>query len=56
MKVADVASKSGDKATARVELAAAREISARLAKLSPDNVVWKKDLAWIDAQLAALGR
>ena len=40
----------------RAELSAAREISARLAALSPDNATWKDDLAFIDAQLAALGR
>ena len=56
MRIADVASKSNDKATARTEFSAAREISARLAVLSPDNANWKNDLAWIDRQLAALGR
>ncbi len=28
----------------------------RMTKLSPDNVEWRKDLAWFDAQIAALGR
>jgi len=25
-----------------------------LTKLSPDNAIWKKDLAWFDGQIAAL--
>jgi hypothetical protein len=28
----------------------------RLTKLSPDNAVWKKDLAWFDNQIAELDR
>jgi hypothetical protein len=31
-------------------------IISRLTKLSPDNAVWKKDLAWFDAQIEELGR
>ena len=56
MRIADVARKSGDATTARAEFAAAREISARLAALSPDNADWKADLAYIDEQLAGLGK
>jgi hypothetical protein len=55
MRLADVYIRSGDKATARTELTAAREISARLAALSPDNATWKNDLTWIDGTLADLG-
>jgi hypothetical protein len=29
-------------------------IMARLTKLSPDNAVWKRDLAWFDRQLKEL--
>ena len=54
MKLATVAAKSGDKTTARAEFIVAREISARLAALSPDNADWKHDLAFIDTQIAAL--
>ena len=55
-KLANAARKSGDAATAHAEFAAARDISARLAALSQDNADWKNDLAWIDAQLAGLGK
>ena len=41
---------------ARAEFAAAREASARLAALSPDNAASKNDLAWIDAQVVGLGQ
>jgi hypothetical protein len=26
----------------------------RLTEISPDNVVWRRDLAWFDGQLKAL--
>jgi hypothetical protein len=29
---------------------------ARMTSLSPDNAVWKRDLAWFDGQIAELAR
>ncbi len=55
-KLADAHKQSGDKAKAREELRQGQEIMQRLTKLSPENVQWKKDLAWLDGQIAALDR
>ena len=35
-------------------LRAGKAIMDRLVKLSPDNAGWKRDLAWLDQQIAAL--
>jgi hypothetical protein len=33
-----------------------RAIIVRMTNLSPDNAVWKRDLAWFDEQIAELTR
>ena len=33
-----------------------RAIMLRMTSLSPDNAVWKRDLAWFDRQIAGLAR
>jgi tetratricopeptide (TPR) repeat protein len=54
-KLANAYRASGDKAKARGYLRQGHEIIARLTKLSPDNAVWKSDLAWFDGQIKELG-
>ena len=46
---------AGQLVQARQNLAAGRAIIARLVQQFPDWAVWKQDLAWFDAQIAALG-
>jgi hypothetical protein len=53
-KLALVHKQSGDRAKARDFLRQGQAIMARLTKLSPDNAVWKRDLAWFDGQIAVL--
>ena len=53
-KLASVHKQSGDAAKARDFLRQGQAIMARLTKLSPDNAVWAKDLAWFDGQIAEL--
>ena len=33
-----------------------RAIIVRMSSLSPDNAVWKRDLAWFDEQIAEVAR
>lgn len=40
---------------ARQNLTAGRAIIADLVAKFPDWAVWKRDLAWFDAQIAAVG-
>ena len=54
-KLAKVHRQSGDKPKARGFLRQGQEIMARLTKLTPDNAVWKKDLARFDGQIKELG-
>ena len=39
---------------AREYLRQGQAIMARLTKLSPENAVWRQDLAWFDGEIAAL--
>jgi hypothetical protein len=55
-KLADVRKQLGERARARDYLRQGQAILARLTKLSPDNAVWKQDLAWFDGQIAELDR
>jgi hypothetical protein len=55
-KLAGAFRKAGDKAMALDALRQGRAIMVRLTSLSPDNAAWKRDLAWIDGQIAELGR
>jgi hypothetical protein len=48
--------KGGAKAKALDALRRGRAIMARMTTLSPDNAVWKNDLAWFDGQIAELAR
>jgi hypothetical protein len=48
-KLAGTFRKAGDKA-----LRQGRAIMVRLTSLSPDNAVWKRDLGWLDGQIAEL--
>jgi hypothetical protein len=45
-----------DKAKALDALRQGRAIMVGLTGLSPDNAVWKRDLAWFDGQIAELAR
>ena len=56
MRSASLAKSSGDISTAFNELNAAKQIGVRLSVLSPNDSGVKSDLAWIDGQLAELGR
>jgi tetratricopeptide (TPR) repeat protein len=53
-KLASVHKQSGDAAKARDFLRQGQAIMARLTKLSPDNAVWARDLAWFDGWIAEL--
>jgi hypothetical protein len=53
-KLGDVHKQLGDRAKAGDYLRQGQAILARLTKLSPDNAVWKSDLAWFDGQIAEL--
>src|SRR5262249_2099527 len=48
--------KAGEKPRALDALRNGRAIMVRLTTLSPDNAVWKSDLAWFDGKIAELGR
>jgi hypothetical protein len=48
--------KLNDTAKAREALAAGRAIIGKLVEQHPDQTQWKQDFAWIDAQIAELGR
>jgi tetratricopeptide (TPR) repeat protein len=52
--IANVCRQQNDKTNARDYMCRGQAIMARLTKLSPDNAVWAKDLAWFDGQIAAL--
>jgi tetratricopeptide (TPR) repeat protein/pimeloyl-ACP methyl ester carboxylesterase len=54
--LANVYRQKDDKATARDYLRQGQAIMQRLTKLSPDNAVWKKDLARFDGEIAELDR
>ena len=43
-------------AEARTALDAGRATLSKLVAEHPDFAQWKKDLAWFDAQIAALGK
>jgi len=45
---------SGDNAKALDFLRQGQAIMSGLTKVSPDNAIWKGNLAWIDGQIAAL--
>jgi hypothetical protein len=53
-KLADVFRQSGDRAKASDALNRGRKIMRAMTALSPDNAIWKKDLAWFDKQIATL--
>jgi len=55
-KLADAFRKRGEDAKTLDELRRGRAIMARMTTLSPDNAVWKRDLAWFDGQIAELTR
>ena len=55
-KLAEVHMKANRPAEARAALDAGRAILAKLVADHPDFAQWKKDLAWFDAQIAALGK
>ena len=55
-KLASAFRKGGEKAKALDALRQGRAIMARMTTLSPDNAVWKRDLAWFDGQIAELAR
>jgi hypothetical protein len=46
--------RSNDREKALAVLRQGKAIMDRLAKLSPDNAAWKRELAWFDQQIAAL--
>ena len=48
--------KVGDNPAALDALRKGRAIMAVMTMISPDNSVWKSDLAWFDGQFAELGR
>jgi len=48
--------KTSDNAKALDVLVKSRVIMERLAKLSPENATWKRDLAWLNGQIAELVR
>ena len=48
--------KLNDTAKAREAVAAGRAIIGKLVEQHPDQTQWKQDLAWIDAQIAELGK
>ncbi len=52
--IAKVYRQQNDKTNARAYMRQGQAIMARLTKLSPDNAVWAKDLAWFDGQIAEL--
>ncbi len=43
---------TGDSAKALDALRQGQAIISRMTKLSPDNAVWKKDLAWFNRRIA----
>jgi hypothetical protein len=49
-----VSKKNGETATALDMLQLGRAIMVRLTTLSPDNAVWRRDLAWFDGQIVEL--
>jgi hypothetical protein len=53
-KLAFVFRKGGEKAKALEALRQGRAIMVRMTALSPDNAIWKRDLAWFDGQIAEL--
>ena len=53
-KLAEVYRRSNKPGEALAALRQGEAIMARLAKLSPDNTGWKRDLSWFDNQIAAL--
>ena len=55
-KLANAYRKAGQLPQAREQLIAGRTIIARLTETYPDWSQWKKDLAWFDGQIAALGK
>ena len=48
--------KLNDTAKAREALAAGRAIIGKLVEQHPDQTQWKQDMAWIDVQIAELGK
>ena len=54
--VANVHLKASRPAEARAALDAGRAILVKLVTDHPDFPQWKQDLAWFDAQIAALGK
>jgi hypothetical protein len=48
--------KASDTANAIDTLLPGRAIMVRMTSLSPENAVWKRDLAWFDGQIAELSR
>ncbi|MFZ2107597.1 MAG: hypothetical protein WAV18_19845 [Roseiarcus sp.] len=54
--IAYVDLKANQPAEARAALDAGRAIIAKLVADHPDFAQWKQDLAWFDAQIAALGK
>jgi len=52
--LAGVFRKAGQLPEALQSLQQGRHIMAHLNGLSPDNAVWKRNLAWFDAQIADL--
>ena len=55
-KLADVHTKANQPTEARAALDAGRAIIAKLVADHPDFAQWKQDLAWFDAQIAALAK
>ncbi|HEX3496439.1 MAG TPA: hypothetical protein VHT02_04565, partial [Methylocella sp.] len=53
-KLAHVYQLSGYSGTALRALRQGHEILSRVAKLSPDNATWKRDLAWFDGRIKEL--
>lgn len=53
-KLAVVFRRGGEKAKALEALRQERAIMVRMTALSPDNAIWKRDLAWFDRQIAEL--
>jgi len=48
--------KGGETAKALEALLQGRAVMTHKTTLSPDNAVWKSDLAWFDGQIAELAR
>jgi hypothetical protein len=48
--------KAGEQTKALDALRQSRAIMMRMTSLSPDNAEWKRDLAWLDEQIAKLAQ